>query len=293
MTVTSLSDADVKVVNPDDFIISRDIRTVAGSEYRRRDINHDNKIDRQAIDYNLMDGGYCICVVPDPGMQVGEKLTVQTEIEGGQTATLFLNYELGQQQVNDIGAAGDTLKIFYDSRSMSSIMPANGIPTGESQPTFDWSKHVPAGVTPVSYEFQLDEDFYFGSPRIDETGLGSARYVPAIDLGTDSVYYWRYRIWDGASYSDYSPTFAAYVTPDCCIGSRGNVNGDPDEVLNMSDITYLVAYLFGIPAGPAPTCMQEANINGDPDGSINISDMTYVIEYMFGSPTGPAPPACK
>lgn len=293
MTVTSLSDADIQVVNPDEFVISREFRTVAGSEYRRRDFNDDNKLDRRTVDYNLQDGDYCICVVPNSGMQAGEKVTVQTEIESGRTATLFLNYELGQQQVNDVGAAEDTLKFYYNASTASAIMPRNGIPTGATQPLFEWVKVLPTDIIPVSYDFQLDEDFYFGSPRIDETGLASPHYLPSTDLGADSVYYWRYRTWDGAAYSDYSPTYAAYVTPDCCAGVRGNVNSDPSDAINISDVTFLVDFLFGSPAGETPVCTQEANVNGDPDQKVNISDLTYLVAFLFDSPNGPEPPACQ
>ena len=78
----------------------------------------------------------------------------------------------------------------------------------------------------------------------------------------------------------------------CCIGIRGNANGDTTEAINISDITYLVDYLFGIPLGPAPPCLPEGNANGDVLEQINISDITYLVDYLFGIPLGPAPPAC-
>ncbi len=78
----------------------------------------------------------------------------------------------------------------------------------------------------------------------------------------------------------------------CCINIRGNANGDGAENVNISDITYLVEYLFGIPLGPIPPCPNEADVNSSPNGAINISDITYLVEYLFGVPLGPAPPAC-
>lgn len=78
----------------------------------------------------------------------------------------------------------------------------------------------------------------------------------------------------------------------CCVGIRGNVNGDPDEKINIADITYGVQYLFGIPIGPKPTCPAEANANGDPDEKFLISDITYLVAYLFGIPAGPEPPPC-
>ncbi len=78
----------------------------------------------------------------------------------------------------------------------------------------------------------------------------------------------------------------------CCVGIRGNANGDGSEDLNISDVTYLVEYLFGVPLGPVPPCPNEGNANGDGPETVNISDVTYLVEYLFGVPLGPAPPAC-
>jgi M6 family metalloprotease-like protein len=78
----------------------------------------------------------------------------------------------------------------------------------------------------------------------------------------------------------------------CCIGIRGNVNSDPEDKVNIADLTFLVDRLFGIPLGPVPLCPEEANINGDIEEAINISDVTYLVAYLFGLPAGAAPPAC-
>jgi hypothetical protein len=97
-----------------------------------------------------------------------------------------------------------------------------------------------------------------------------------------------------ASSSQFYPKFRkGYVDlklTNCCLGIRGNVNGDPAEKINVSDITYLIEYLFGIPPGPPPPCPDEGNINADPEGKVNISDLTYLGSYLFGG--GPAPRSC-
>ncbi|MFQ6007890.1 MAG: dockerin type I repeat-containing protein, partial [Candidatus Zixiibacteriota bacterium] len=68
------------------------------------------------------------------------------------------------------------------------------------------------------------------------------------------------------------------------IGIRGDVDGSGS--LNVSDVTYLVAYLKGL--GPAPECEEEGDVDGS--GSINVSDVTYLVAYLKG--IGPAPAAC-
>jgi hypothetical protein len=78
-------------------------------------------------------------------------------------------------------------------------------------------------------------------------------------------------------------------SPTCCIlPIRGNVNYDPADAVNIADLTFLVAYLFG--GGAVPPCPDEANVNGDPAESINIADLTYLVAYLFGG--GPVPAAC-
>ena len=79
---------------------------------------------------------------------------------------------------------------------------------------------------------------------------------------------------------------------DCCNGHRGNANNDPSDKAGISDVSYLLTWLFGMPSGPAPACPEEANANGDIDEKVNISDVTYLIAYLFGIPGGPAPALC-
>jgi hypothetical protein len=82
----------------------------------------------------------------------------------------------------------------------------------------------------------------------------------------------------------------------CCINNRGNANNDAQDKCTVPDVTFLLAYFFGTPTGPAPVCPEEANANGDlkPDGSdrVTVTDVTYLLTYFFGIPTGPAPKPC-
>ena len=99
-----------------------------------------------------------------------------------------------------------------------------------------------------------------------------------------------------------SPTGSDGLTPilekaqtwasSCCKGVRGNANGDIEDKVNISDVSYLLAFLFGIPTGPEPACWEEASANGDIDEKVNVSDVSYLLAYLFGIPSGPEPPAC-
>lgn len=73
----------------------------------------------------------------------------------------------------------------------------------------------------------------------------------------------------------------------CCVApTRGNVNGDPEDAVNVADLTYLIAFLFG--GGSPPPCFEEGNVNGDPSELINIADISAIVSYLFG---GGSPPA--
>ena len=69
----------------------------------------------------------------------------------------------------------------------------------------------------------------------------------------------------------------------CCL-LRGDV--DRSGAINVSDLTYLVAYLFS--GGAPPPCADEGDVDGS--GAINVSDLTYLVAYLFSG--GPPPPPC-
>jgi len=79
---------------------------------------------------------------------------------------------------------------------------------------------------------------------------------------------------------------AVTVAGVCCQFFRGNVDGDPQDEVNVSDVSYLVAYLFQ--GGPEPTCLAEANVDGDPLNEVSVSDLTRLVDYLFSGGQVPA-----
>ena len=82
--------------------------------------------------------------------------------------------------------------------------------------------------------------------------------------------------------------FANHIAADClcCVGLRGNIDGDPAGGIDISDLVYLVDYMFA--GGPQPPCLDEADVNGD--AIIDIADLVYLVDFMFNG--GPPPVAC-
>ncbi len=79
------------------------------------------------------------------------------------------------------------------------------------------------------------------------------------------------------------------TTFTCCIPPiRGNVDSDLSEQIDISDLVYLVDFIFT--NGPQSVCNQEANIDGDIGEHIDISDLVYLVDFIFTG--GPPPPGC-
>ncbi|MDF1543804.1 MAG: choice-of-anchor B family protein [bacterium] len=88
----------------------------------------------------------------------------------------------------------------------------------------------------------------------------------------------------------YEPaTVDGSVGLSCCVGITGNIDGDPFQTIDVTDLTYFVDYLFA--GGAAPACPDEANINGDITKAVDIGDLTYFVEFLFGG--GPFPAMCQ
>ena len=65
----------------------------------------------------------------------------------------------------------------------------------------------------------------------------------------------------------------------CCVGSTGNVDCDPAESVDISDLSALVDHLY---ISFAPLCC-EAEANTDSAGSIDISDLSALVDYLYVS----------
>ncbi|HWR82433.1 MAG TPA: hypothetical protein VN285_03960 [Candidatus Deferrimicrobium sp.] len=76
----------------------------------------------------------------------------------------------------------------------------------------------------------------------------------------------------------------------CCL-TRGNVDGviGPAGPPDVSDLTYLIAYLFV--NGPEPPCIEEGNVDAvlGVDGPIDVADLTYLVAWLFQGGTPPPP----
>jgi hypothetical protein len=170
--------------------------------------------------------------------------------------------------------------------SHNSLLPADPLARGISRDQDHLLDPRPALCSPAATSFQAvtDPNNYIVPVQF------SGAFDPTVSLDQSWVAGWTF-LYCG----DHLGEVAEY-TCGCCKNTRGNANGDSQDKCSVTDVTFLLAYFFGIPTGPAPACLAEANANGDtkPDGSekVTVTDVTYLLGYFFGIPTGPAPKAC-
>ncbi len=69
------------------------------------------------------------------------------------------------------------------------------------------------------------------------------------------------------------------------LGICGDIDGDGEALIDISDLVYLVDYMFN--EGPPPPVMAAANLDGRGGGLLDISDLIYLVNHMFHQ--GPAP----
>jgi hypothetical protein len=65
---------------------------------------------------------------------------------------------------------------------------------------------------------------------------------------------------------------------------RGDTN--QDNIINVTDVVYLINYLFT--SGPPPTVFKSGDVNND--NQVNVTDVVYLINYLFVG--GPPPAGC-
>ena len=129
--------------------------------------------------------------------------------------------------------------------------------------------------------------------QVTKSGVGSWSHSPGVSPATGN-YSWAPVMAD-ASLTPYTVDF----TTNDCWGSSGTiaqqirvfVHGDAnqDNKISVSDVVYLINYLFK--GGPAPQVMMAGDANGDTPETcipkVSVSDVVYLINYLFKG--GPFP----
>ena len=77
-------------------------------------------------------------------------------------------------------------------------------------------------------------------------------------------------------------------TPDECETQflRGDANASGN--VNVTDPIFILQYVIG--TGPVPSCLESANVNNDAQSQVDITDVIYLLNYLFLAQTPPAEP---
>ena len=121
------------------------------------------------------------------------------------------------------------------------VYPADGTLTSDNTPWLDWSDVT--DNSGVRYQVQVDNDADFGSPVVDDGGLGTSSHTMSIDLAV-GAYCWRVRALDGpGNASDWTEpwTFTVDstipVVPTLLTPGNGTVTADSTPWLDWSTVT--------------------------------------------------------
>ena len=126
----------------------------------------------------------------------------------------------------------------------------------------------------------FDSDYFLIETSLSDEHVGKSL---CLDSSLAGVIGW---LWEPAGNVPEWDGPHCYEIVDCCIGNRGDINGD-GKGPNILDLTRLVDYIFR--GFPAPDCKLESDVNGD-GMPYNIIDLTFVVDFIFRS--GQPAPAC-
>ncbi len=138
---------------------------------------------------------------------------------------------------------------------------------------------IPCSTTTAKMYFTIAPEAYDELVVIDTVTVN----YNAVDYSYQFVYP------DSVVIPEFNPGSIIIGDGSCCVGPRGDVNGDNDNPLlpDISDLTYFIDWMFR--AGPEPVCFEEADLNLD--CILDISDLTFLIDFMFRD--GPSLPYCS
>jgi hypothetical protein len=182
----------------------------------------------------------------------------------------FFNYVYGAVPPSQFDLVGPADSVLIDLKNYSQV-------------PFDWQDATSAnpGDT-IKYVLYIGPQPTFPGSEVlkDSTRDISQIFVAAGLLPVGQWEYWKIRAVNKFGMQSWSTSARKIM-----FFYRGDANRNGK--VNVTDATYMLAYMFGIPSGPPPI----PDIAGDNNcsGKVNVSDVTFLLAYLFGIPQGPEP----
>ena len=144
------------------------------------------------------------------------------------------------------------------------------------------TNHQMYGDTELDFEIILarDRSITFQYRLLGSSGLEETSLIGLSELGCNAISY--FDSGDILQHQVQAGEAVRFVNTTGIWMQSGDI--DASSVLDISDLTYLVSYMFD--GGPAPMPIESGDV--DCTGALDISDLTYLVEYFFGG----GPPPC-
>ncbi len=200
-----------------------------------------------------------------------------TKLSATGNNLLYSTYLGGSRSDNGAGIA-------LDGSGNAYVTGATTSPDFPTQNPYDASHHG------IWYDVFVTKLSATGNSLLYSTYLGEYDYDHGWDIAVDG---------SGSAYvtgATYSPTFPtqnsydasyngngdAFVTKlspatTCCVGMTGNVDGDANDIVDISDLSAMVDYLFF--GGAISGCFEENDVDGS--ASVDISDLSILVDFLF------------
>lgn len=167
-----------------------------------------------------------------------------------------------------VGEPGDSIDFLIGLQEAGGQAAAEGITASISSLVSDSDDTISGVYLSLPFNSIPSDTFYYGYGYVKTDTLNQVgNYIGVINVS-----------FNGGSFQ--IPVFLSLIRHYTC----GNVNSDSS--VSVSDIVYLINYLFK--SGQAPHCtpyIDCADVNWD--GKVSVSDVVYLINYLFKG--GPLP----
>jgi hypothetical protein len=190
----------------------------------------------------------------------------------------------------------------YGNLGMTSFAKLiNGTDPQSAYETYNYMQGFRGDGSPYMFDGQVLKYYHSGDPVTqtgDLDGLAADRRMmcsmgPFIFNPGDSQYVLiKLAVGQGSDYLSSVTKLKEILnlpfdSPSCCL-NRGDLNHSGGAIpADISDLTYLVDYMFV--GGPPPVCYEEGDLNAS--GFVDISDLTYLVDFIFRG--GPPPMPCQ
>ncbi|TFH65472.1 MAG: hypothetical protein E4G91_02345 [Candidatus Zixiibacteriota bacterium] len=143
----------------------------------------------------------------------------------------------------------------------------------------------PTGGLPAATAYKLMTESISG-PSLEGTDVSTLLSFGKTTLKTDEEVRFRFALVGSYNGPGWLPQILANLrtvgaTADSCGFVCGDANADVN--VDISDVVYLIAYIFSGGTSPNPLAAGDANC----DDTVDISDVVYLIAYIFSGGTAP------